>query len=105
MNKEIEKTIIEALKNNDFDYIFDNFKTNFIYYHDINDYKEIWKKEFNTDKTHILNYYWFNLYKYIGEFDKEHYLFIYGKMGDTKELKIMEKELKSKMFIDAYNEC
>ena len=90
-----EKRVIELLYKNDIGTLDKDFKTDIIFYHDPNNYKEIWvKPNYNKqNKQEIFNYYWFHLYRYIGEFEPRHLLLIRGRMGNTVEKKIYLKEV------------
>ena len=90
MNKE-EKKVVKLLYNNNIDKLDKTYNTDIIFYHDTYNYEEIWIKP-NYDKQNnndnIFNFYWFHLYRYIGEFEKPHLLLVRGKMGNTVEKKI-----------------
>ena len=94
MNSEI-KQIIKHLYNNEVEAIDKQFKTDIIFYHNTDNYKEIWiKPNYQNQGKGIFNYYWFHLYEYIGEFEEPHLLLIRGKMGNTTEKKIYFKEVE-----------
>lgn len=88
--KEVISQVISLLDKKEFDKLYDRFETKSIYYHDTNNYKEIWVKPSHKeqDTKNVFGFYWYHLYKYIGEFDRKHLLFVHGRMGNTHELKI-----------------
>ena len=88
MNKKI-KQIISLLNKKAMDTLFDKFEIEYIYWHNTFEYEEIWvKPTHKAQVNHPFEFYWYHLYEYIGDTDRKHLLFIHGRMGNTRELKI-----------------